>query len=189
MNKEVTEYRENVFMGLSVRKVVWLVLAGIVAICVYFWAKPRFGENVTSILCMVSAVPCILMGFFRRNGLYFDRYILTVFRFYFVVPRFLYFKSENPLYEKYCQNEATVKNREKQEKDGKQKHKSDGKHKSEKKPGHSNKKNKGFLVHGELNPEREEKDYAEGQESHKTGYRKVQGSTQPTAADTSQKDI
>ena len=173
MNKEVTEYRENVFMGLSVRKVVWLVLAGIVAICVYFWAKPRFGENVTSILCMVSAVPCILMGFFRRNGLYFDRYILTVLRFYFVIPRFLYFKSENPLYEKYQQKEVVAK-------DGKAKNK---------KLKHSKKKNKGILVHGELNPESEEKDNAEGQESHKTGYREVQGSTQPAAADTGQKDI
>ena len=173
MNKEVTEYRENVFMGLSVRKVVWLVLAGIVAICVYFWAKPRLGENITSVLCMVSAVPCILMGFFRRNGLYFDRYILTIFRFYFVIPRFLYFKSENPLYEKYQQKEIVVK-------DGKTK---------EKKLKHSKKENKGILVHGELNPESEEKDNAESQESHKTGYRKVQGSTQPAAADTGQKDI
>ena len=181
MNKEVTEYRENVFMGLSVRKVVWLVLAGIVAICVYFWAKPRFGENVTSILCMISAVPCILMGFFKRNGLYFDRYILTVFRFYFVVPRFLYFKSENPLYEKYQRSESVVKNEEKKEKECK--------NKPEKKPGHSKKKNKGILVHGELNPESEEKDNAEGQESHKTGYREVQDSTQPAAADTGQKDI
>lgn len=173
MNKEVTEYRENVFMGLSVRKVVWLVFAGIVAICVYFWAKPRFGENVTSILCMVSAVPCILMGFFRRNGLYFDRYILTVFRFYFVIPRFLYFKSENPLYEKYQQKEIVVK-------DGKTK---------EKKLKHSKKENKGILVHGEHNLESEEKDNAEGQESHKAGYREIQGSTQPAAADTGQKDI
>jgi hypothetical protein len=77
------------------------------------------------------------------------------------------------LYEKYQQKEIVVK-------DGKTK---------EKKLKHSKKENNGILVHGELNPESEEKDNAEGQESHKTGYREVQGSTQPAAADTGQKDI
>lgn len=75
-----------------------------------------------------------------------------------VVPRLLYFKSKNPLYDKYRHKEAVVKTFEGQEKVGKPKHK----RKSNKKDN----KNR-ILVCNKLNPDSEERDNAEGKESGK----------------------
>ena len=99
MNKEVSSYKENVVMGLNVRQLVWLILAAIVSIVVYFYANPRIGSRMTALACMIVSAPCILMGFFRYNEMSFDKCVIAWFRFYFLVPRILLFKPENGIVE------------------------------------------------------------------------------------------
>ena len=49
MNKEVSSYREDVVMGLNVRQLVWLILAAVVSVAVYFYANPRIGSRMTAL--------------------------------------------------------------------------------------------------------------------------------------------
>lgn len=99
MNKEVSSYKENVVMGLNVRQLVWLILAAIVSVVVYFYANPRIGSRMTALACMIVSTPCILMGFFRYNEMTFDKCVIAWFRFYFLVPRILFFRPENGITE------------------------------------------------------------------------------------------
>ena len=70
MNKEVSSYRENVVMGLNVRQLVWLILAAVAAVAVYFYANPRIGSRMTALACMIVSAPCILMAFYSNAGIY-----------------------------------------------------------------------------------------------------------------------
>ena len=45
INKDVREYTESMFFGLSLRQFVFSFIALIVAVVIYFWLKPHFGTE------------------------------------------------------------------------------------------------------------------------------------------------
>ena len=69
INKEICEYHETLFFGLSARQFVCSVLAIAIAVGIYFLTKNLIGKETTSWLCMVAAAPVAAMGFFKYNGL------------------------------------------------------------------------------------------------------------------------
>lgn len=69
INKEICEYHETLFFGLSARQFICSVLAVAIAVGIYFFAKGLIGKDTASWLCMVAAAPVAAMGFFKYNGL------------------------------------------------------------------------------------------------------------------------
>ncbi len=69
INKEISEYHETLFFGLSARQFICSVLAIAIAVGIYFLAKDLIGKETASWLCMVAAAPVAAMGFFKYNGL------------------------------------------------------------------------------------------------------------------------
>ena len=59
INKEIKDYNETMFFGLSVRQFVFSILACASAVLVYFLCKPYMGTEITSWLCMLGAVPLL----------------------------------------------------------------------------------------------------------------------------------
>lgn len=54
INREIRNYTESMFFGLSMRQFVFSVLAIIVAVGLYFLLKPHFGRK-PSVGCVFSA--------------------------------------------------------------------------------------------------------------------------------------
>lgn len=69
INKEICQYHETLFFGLSARQFVCSVLAIAIAVGIYFLTKNLIGKETASWLCMVAAAPVAAMGFFKYNGL------------------------------------------------------------------------------------------------------------------------
>lgn len=69
INKEISEYHETLFFGLSARQFICSVLAIAIAVGIYFLAKNLIGKETANWLCMVAAAPVAAMGFFKYNGL------------------------------------------------------------------------------------------------------------------------
>lgn len=69
INKEICQYHETLFFGLSARQFVCSVLAVAIAVGIYFLTKHLIGKETASWLCMVAAAPVAAMGFFKYNGL------------------------------------------------------------------------------------------------------------------------
>lgn len=75
INKEICQYRETLFFGLSARQFTCSVLAVAIAVGIYFLTKNLIGKETASWLCMVAAAPVAAMGFFKYNGLTVEKLV------------------------------------------------------------------------------------------------------------------
>ena len=107
INKEVRDYQESLFFGLSLRQLLFALLAVIVAVAVYFSLRNTVGSGEIGWVCVLAAFPFALGGFFTYNGMTLERFILAFIRSEFLYHRRLVFKSEN-LYAKALEN-STIK--------------------------------------------------------------------------------
>jgi len=99
INREVRDYTESVFFGLSLRQAFFSALAILVAVGLYFMLRPRLGTEVISWLCVLGAAPFAAMGFVRYNGMTAERFLWAWLRSRFLVPGKLVFKAENTYFE------------------------------------------------------------------------------------------
>ena len=65
INKEIRQYTESIFFGLSLRQCICSLLACITAVIVYFIFKQFLDTSIVSWLCMAGAIPFVLLGFVK----------------------------------------------------------------------------------------------------------------------------
>ena len=70
INKEIRDYTESIFLGLSLRQSVFSIIACIIATGIYFLFNDKLGTEMTSWLCMLGAAPFAAFGFIRFQGMY-----------------------------------------------------------------------------------------------------------------------
>jgi len=99
INREIRDYTESMFFGLSLRQFVFSLLAVSVAVGVYFILKPHLGTETVSWVCVLCAAPFAALGFIRYNGMTAERFLLAWFRSEFVIPKKLTFRATNIYYE------------------------------------------------------------------------------------------
>nr|WP_325305971.1 PrgI family protein [uncultured Oscillibacter sp.] len=107
MNKEVRDYQESLFFGLSLRQLLFALLAVIVAVAVYFGLRNTVGSSEIGWICVLAAFPFALGGFFTYNGMTFECFVLAFIRSELLCPKRLVFRSEN-LYAKALDH-STIK--------------------------------------------------------------------------------
>ena len=95
INKEVRDYQESLFFGLSLRQTVFSLLAVAVAIAAYFLLRGALGDEIIGVVSILAAFPFALCGFFHYNGMTFERFILAFIRSELLYPKRLVFHSEN----------------------------------------------------------------------------------------------
>lgn len=99
INKEIRNYTESIFFGLSLRQFIFSVLACIVAVILYFLFKQKLGMEVTSWICILGAAPFTALGFIKYNGMTIEKFILAWIKSEVLVPKHLKFVSENIYYQ------------------------------------------------------------------------------------------
>ena len=107
INKEVRNYQESLFFGLSLRQLLFALLAVAVAVGGYLGLRPVLGNGEIGWVCVLAAFPFALGGFFQYNGMTLERFLLAYIRSEFLFPRRLVFKSDN-IYAKALEN-STIK--------------------------------------------------------------------------------
>ena len=107
INKEVRDYQEGIFFGLTMRQFLCALGAVTVALAVYFFLGPALGGSDVGWACVLAAAPFALCGFYRYNSMTFEQFILAVIRSELLYPKRLVFKSDH-LYTKALEN-ATIK--------------------------------------------------------------------------------
>ena len=95
INKEVRDYQESLFFGLSLRQFLFALLAVLVAVGLYFGLRNVVGSGEIGWICIVAAFPFALCGFFTYNGMTFEKFLLAIIRSELLYPQKLVFKSEN----------------------------------------------------------------------------------------------
>ena len=121
INKEIRNYTESMFFGLSLRQFIFSVLACGVAVGLFFLLRPHFGTETLSWVCILGASPFAMMGFVKYNGMTAEKAIYAWIKSEFLMPKKLVFHSTNVYYELmkpdnlyYEALQATIQNHEKE---------------------------------------------------------------------------
>ena len=108
INREIREYTESIFFGLSMRQFIFSVCACLIAVLLYFLLKPYFGIETLSWVCILGAIPFAILGFVKYNGMTAEKFILAWLKSEILMPKRLICKPTNT-YERVLQN---IKNEE-----------------------------------------------------------------------------
>lgn len=95
INKDIREFSESIFFGLSIRQFIFSALACIVALILYFTLKPFFGIETLSWLCILGAAPFAVLGYVKYNGMTAEKFIIAVIKSEILTPKKLTFKATN----------------------------------------------------------------------------------------------
>lgn len=99
INKEIRDYKETIFFGLSMRQFIFSLLACGVAVLLYFTLKNHLGLEILSWVCILGAIPFGVLGFVKYNGMNAEQFIVAWVKSEILMPRVLLFKPENMYYE------------------------------------------------------------------------------------------
>ena len=99
INREIRNYTESMFFGLSMRQFVFSVLAILVAVGLYFLLKPHFGTETVSWMCILGAAPFAALGFITYHGMTAEQFLWAWLRSELVEPKELRFEASNLYYE------------------------------------------------------------------------------------------
>lgn len=116
VNKEIKNYKESIFFGLSFRQFLCSALALGAAVGVYFALSNVLDKETVSWLCIVCAAPVAVTGFFQYNGLNFEKFVWAVIKSEFLLSGVRLYKSRNiynELLEEVKQNDRTEKKHKK----------------------------------------------------------------------------
>ena len=80
--KEIKNYREKLFFGLTLRQCICAGIALLICVPLYIWGHNFLPQEAISWIVVFIAVPLMLTGFFRYNDMAFEQFALEVIHFY-----------------------------------------------------------------------------------------------------------
>ncbi len=116
INREIRDYTESMFFGLSPRQFFFSLVACGVAVGLYFLLRPYVGMETVSWMCVLGAAPFAALGFIKYHGMTAEQLLWAWIRSEFLIPKRLVFRPENMYYEVLKENIA------KKEKEGRKQH-------------------------------------------------------------------
>lgn len=95
INREIRNYTESMFFGLSLRQFIFSVLACGVAVGIYFLLKPYVGTETVSWMCILGAAPFAALGFIKYNGMTAEKFLWAWIKSEFLMSKELVFRPTN----------------------------------------------------------------------------------------------
>lgn len=111
INREIRNYTESMFFGLSMRQFIFSILAVAVAVGLYFLLKPYVGTETVSWMCILGAAPFAALGFITYHGMTAEQFIWAWIKSEFLMPKKLMFNPDNLYYDTL---KSAIQNKEKE---------------------------------------------------------------------------
>lgn len=96
INKEIRNYTEALYFGLSARQCIFSALAVVSAAAVYFIFGDNMPKGVMSYVCILTTLPFAYYGFFAYQGMNGGEFAMCLIR-YLLMPEVLVPETE-PIY-------------------------------------------------------------------------------------------
>ena len=96
LNKEVLDYKESIFFGLSLRPFICASLAVMIAVIVWFMMREILAKEIRSWLCLILAYPFAAAGFFSFNGLTLEQFLWQMLKSCLIYRGRRVYRSVNP---------------------------------------------------------------------------------------------
>lgn len=104
--KEVRKHKESIFFGLSARQFFCAVAAVILAAGVYLSLSSAIGKDTASWVCILTAAPVAVAGFFSYHGMTLEQFIWAFVKSEFLCAGGRRFVSRNFYYDLLGRKEA-----------------------------------------------------------------------------------
>lgn len=101
INKEIRNYTESVFFGLTMRQFVFSAAACLIAVLLFFAFRNRFGVETVSWICILGALPMACFGFIRYHGMNLEQFIWVWLRSEVLMPKYLTAGNTNIYYQAF----------------------------------------------------------------------------------------
>lgn len=79
-NKDVREYKTEIFFGMNLRQLVFAGLAGGAALACWALLKGKLGMETISWMCILAAAPFGAFGFAHWHGMYLEQFLPALLR-------------------------------------------------------------------------------------------------------------
>ena len=99
INKEIRDFKESIFFGLSMRQFLFSAFACGIATFLYFTFIDKLGMELTSWVCMIGALPFAAIGFITIQGMTFERFLIELYKSALLYFNPLEYKPYNYFYE------------------------------------------------------------------------------------------
>ena len=99
INREIRDYTESMFFGLSMRQFFFSIIACVVAVGVYFLLRNKVGVEAVSWMCVLGAAPFAALGFVNYHGMNAEQFVWAWIKSEILLPKRLLFQPENIYYE------------------------------------------------------------------------------------------
>lgn len=76
--KEITEYKEKILLGMSLRQLICFAIAIATSFGVFFLLKGIFSLSTLGTIIMIINIPIIAIGFLKKNGFTMEQWITIV---------------------------------------------------------------------------------------------------------------
>ena len=80
--KEIKNYREKLFFGLTLRQSICTAIALLICVPIYIFGNRFLPQEAISWVVILIAVPLMFTGFFRYNDMAFEQFVYEVIRFH-----------------------------------------------------------------------------------------------------------
>ena len=117
INKEIRNYNESIFFGLTMRQCIFSGLALIFSVLIYVILSPFLPIAVWSLICILAATPIAALGFIKYNGMCAEEFIVVFIRYLFT-PKHVVFVSEQKTQNHIKRKEQKLENTGKNKKRG-----------------------------------------------------------------------
>ena len=95
INKEIREFSETIFFGLTMRQFIFSILACGIAILLYFLLGNYFAIETLSWVCILGAFPFVVLGFVKYNGMTAEKFIIAFIKSQFLIPKEITFNGSS----------------------------------------------------------------------------------------------
>lgn len=99
ISKEVRKHKETIFFGLSARQFLCAIFAVAIAAGLYLGLGNILGKEVAGWVCILSAAPVAIAGFFSYNDMTLEQFLWAVVKSELLCAGVRLFQSENFYYE------------------------------------------------------------------------------------------
>lgn len=116
VNQDIREYKTKLIGPFTTRQVICLILGGTTVIGAYNLLQPYLTSDTTTFVCMILAVPFILMsGIFEPHGMKMEDFLKASFVSLVLSPTVRKYELENS-YNKQLMKERKKKKKKKRKK-------------------------------------------------------------------------
>ena len=88
--KEIKNYREKLFFGLTLRQCICAGVAILICVPLYIFGNKFLPEEAVSWVVLIIAAPLMLAGFFRYNDMTFEKFAVEFFFHNFTAQKRVY---------------------------------------------------------------------------------------------------